>query len=75
MTMDRINFSKIAARYEDHSLVQRSAAELLLNLLEIEESDDALDMGCGTGNLTEKIREMTGGRVVGVDPSEGMIKE
>lgn len=75
MTMDRINFSKIAARYEDYSLVQRSAAELLLNLLEIEESDDVLDLGCGTGNLTEKIREMTGGRVVGVDPSEGMIKE
>ena len=75
MTMDRINFSKIAARYEDYSLVQRSAAELLLNLLEIKESDDVLDMGCGTGNLTGKIREMTGGRVVGIDPSEGMIKE
>ncbi|MEA1908886.1 MAG: methyltransferase domain-containing protein [Euryarchaeota archaeon] len=73
--MDRINFSKIAARYEDYSLVQRSAAELLLNLLEIEESDDVLDLGCGTGNLTGRIREMTGGRVVGIDPSEGMLRE
>lgn len=75
MTMGRIDFSKIAARYEDYSLVQRSAAYLLLDLLEIEESDDVLDLGCGTGNLTGRIREMTGGRVVGIDPSDGMIRE
>ncbi|HIE31701.1 MAG TPA: class I SAM-dependent methyltransferase [Methanosarcinales archaeon] len=70
-----MDFSRISTSYKDHSLVQRSAADLLLNLLEIGESDDVLDLGCGVGNLTEKIRKMTGGRVVGIDPSEGMIRE
>jgi trans-aconitate methyltransferase len=74
MTMGRIDFSKIAARYEDYSLVQRSAADMLLDLLEIGEDDDVLDLGCGVGNLTGKIRKMTRGRVVGIDPSEGMIR-
>lgn len=69
------DFSAIAARYEHDSLIQKSAAEKLFGLLEINGTEDVLDLGCGTGNLTRKIRGMTGGRVVGVDPSEGMIRE
>lgn len=69
------DFSAIAARYEHDSLIQKSAAEKLFGLLDIGGTDDVLDLGCGTGNLTRKIRGMTGGRVVGVDPSEGMILE
>lgn len=34
-----------------------------------------IDVGCGTGNLTEKVLERFGGaHVLGVDPSEGMRK-
>jgi trans-aconitate 2-methyltransferase len=73
--MSKIDFSKIATKYEDYSLVQKSAADTLFNLLEIGDSDDVLDVGCGVGNLTRKIREITKGRVVGIDPSEGMIRE
>ncbi|KAF0214704.1 MAG: type 11 [Geobacteraceae bacterium] len=69
------DFSVIAARYEHDSLIQKSAAEKLFGLLEISGTEDVLDLGCGTGNLTRKIRGMTGGRVIGVDPSEGMILE
>jgi ubiquinone/menaquinone biosynthesis C-methylase UbiE len=73
--MSGVDFSNIAARYEDHSLVQRSAADVLLKLLEIGENDDVLDIGCGVGNLTGKIRGLAGrGKVVGIDPSEGMIR-
>jgi len=70
MTTD---FSGIAARYERDSLIQKSAAEKLFSLLAIGENDNVLDLGCGTGNLTRKIRGMTAGRVAGIDPSEGMI--
>ena len=56
-------------------MVQKSAAEVLLKLLEIRDNDDVLDLGCGVGNLTRKIREITKGKVVGIDPSEGMIRE
>ncbi len=57
--MSRMDFSKIANRYEDYSLVQKSAGDILLNLLEIRDNDDILDLGCGVGNLTRKIREIT----------------
>src|SRR3989338_9831491 len=84
--ISKVDFSKIANRYEDYSLVQKSAGDILLNLLEIGDNDDVLDLGCGVGNLTRKIREMTTpfnppllsgnkGVVVGIDSSEGMIQE
>lgn len=69
------NFSDISARYENHSVVQKSASEQLFDLARIEESDDVLDIGCGTGNLTRRIVEKTTGRVAGIDASEGMIEE
>lgn len=73
--MNRIDFSKIAANYEEYSLVQKSAADTLLKLLEIGNGDDVLDLGCGAGNLTGKIRKITDGKVTGIDPSKGMIRE
>jgi ubiquinone/menaquinone biosynthesis C-methylase UbiE len=73
--MKRNDFSEIARRYERDSLVQRSAADLLVDLLEIRLDDDVLDLGCGTGHLTFRLAELTSGRVVGVDPSEGMIAQ
>ena len=67
-------FSQIATRYRETSLVQQSAAETLFRVLAISDSDDVLDVGCGTGNLTQKIRATTTGRVVGIDPAPGMIE-
>ncbi len=72
--MASINFSEIAPRYEKNSLIQKSASENLISLINIGKDDDVLDLGCGTGHLSERIREMTNGKVVGIDPSEGMIK-
>jgi len=69
------DFTKIAARYEHDSLIQKSAAEKLIGLLDIQRNDDVLDLGCGTGALTRKIRAKTAGFIVGVDSSEGMIRE
>ena len=73
--MKSTNFNEISARYERDSLVQRSASEKLLGLLAIQGDDDVLDVGCGPGNLTRKLRTLTNGRVVGIDPSAGMITE
>jgi ubiquinone/menaquinone biosynthesis C-methylase UbiE len=69
------DFSEIARRYERDSLVQRSAGDALIDLLAIRPGDDILDLGCGTGHLTCRLAEMTSGRVVGVDPSPGMIAQ
>ncbi len=73
--MGNTDFGNIASRYERDSLIQKSAAEKLLGLLAIRSDDDVLDLGCGTGSLARKIRPLTGGRVTGIDPSEGMISE
>ncbi len=67
-------FSEIARRYQETSVVQQSAAETLFRSLAIGSSEDVLDVGCATGNLTRKIRAATSGRVVGIDPAEGMIE-
>ena len=69
------DFTEIASRYERDSLVQKSAAEKLIGLLDIGQGDDILDLGCGAGNLTRKLRLLTDGTVLGLDPSEGMVRE
>jgi ubiquinone/menaquinone biosynthesis C-methylase UbiE len=73
--MNKIDFSKIATEYEEYATVQKSASDILLKLLKIRDNDDVLDLGCGTGRLTRKIRNLTNGKVVGIDPSEGMIRK
>ncbi len=72
---EKVDFSRIAGEYEECATAQKSASEILLKLLKIGDSEDVLDLGCGTGYLTRKIRELTEGKVVGVDPSEGMIRK
>ncbi|MBU0675752.1 MAG: methyltransferase domain-containing protein [Proteobacteria bacterium] len=73
--MSGTNFSEIASRYEQDSIIQRSAAEKLIALLDIGRYDRVLDLGCGTGNLTRRLRTLTNGMVCGVDPSASMIRE
>lgn len=73
--MSRIDFTEISHRYERDSTVQKAAAEVLLALLDLGQGEDVLDLGCGTGHLARRISELTSGRVLGVDPSPGMIAE
>jgi trans-aconitate methyltransferase len=68
-------FSKISQNYEQTAVVQRSASDILLDILDIKETDDVLDLGCGPGHLTKRIREISKRRVVGVDAAEGMISK
>jgi ubiquinone/menaquinone biosynthesis C-methylase UbiE len=70
-----MDFNEISSKYEKDSLVQRNAADMLIDLLHIGPRDDILDLGCGTGGITKKLAGMTGGKVLGIDPSEGMIRE
>jgi len=73
--MSGTSFSDIAAKYDRLSIVQTSASEVLIDILAVAEGEDVLDLGCGTGQLTRTLRDLTRGRVVGVDSSHGMIEE
>jgi len=67
-----MDFSKIASDYR--GTVQIPAGEKLLLLLDIKKHEDVLDLGCGNGKLTARIRCITKGRVVGIDASWKMIE-
>lgn len=72
--MKNIDFSGVASKYEKHSLAQSTAGQELLNILSIKQTDNVLDLGCGVGHITRRIKELTQGLVVGIDPSPGMIE-
>ncbi len=67
-------FDAVSSRYSNDSTVQRGASEILLALVPPGPEEDVLDVGCGTGSLLARARAMTRGRVVGADPSTGMIE-
>jgi ubiquinone/menaquinone biosynthesis C-methylase UbiE len=67
------DFASIARIYRQTATAQKSAAERLFWMLRIARTDDVLDLGCGTGHLALEIRQLTDGRVVGIDLSPEMI--
>lgn len=69
------NFTRISPHYRQTATLQKSASERLFDMLAIQDKDDVLDLGCGPGHLTYRIRGSTEGNVVGIDPSPGMIAE
>ena len=70
-----MSFEEVAPRYARDSRAQRSAAERLVALADLGPAEDVLDVGCGTGALVARLRAVTRGRVVGVDPSARMLEE
>ena len=69
------DYSRTSDKYEEIATIQKAASKTLLDLLNIQKEDDVLDLGCGPGHLTEQIRKITNGRVVGVDKYPGMISQ
>jgi len=68
-------FDKVSAEYKDTSLVQKSAAAKLIELLKIQNTESVIDIACGPGNIAAEIKKTTTGRVMCVDSSLGMISQ
>jgi trans-aconitate methyltransferase len=64
-----------AKDYEKHSRVQQQWARELIAKLNLEGTEDILDLGCGDGKVTAEMAKNTpSGYVVGVDNSSSMIE-
>jgi len=60
--------------YPHHSKHQTEWGRTLVNVLDPEAGEAVLDVGCGDGRITNMIAELCyPGKVVGIDPSKGMI--
>ncbi|CAI9085921.1 class I SAM-dependent methyltransferase [Candidatus Methylacidiphilum fumarolicum] len=66
---------ELAESYEKFSDSQFFHGKVLINMLKIKSSDFVLDIGCGTGRLTQYISELLrGGKIIGIDPLPYRIK-
>lgn len=73
----RDNFSRVAHTYEQYADIQGLLADELLKkvILEARVYDKILDIGCGTGKLTQELsQQFLHSKVMGLDISEGMSK-
>lgn len=72
----RLSFSNAANSYDDNAFLQREIADRLFERLEYIklQPGTALDIGCGTGYATAKLRERyAGANIIGLDIATNMI--
>ena len=63
-----------AERYHDLSSPQQAWGRRVLERLSLSGSEHVLDLGCGTGRVTQELhRRLPHGRLVGADRSEAML--
>ena len=68
--------ARVAASYAKRSQVQQSIGIKMIDKASINTGDNILDLGCGTGYLTNLLSERVGpkGKVVAVDPDRERLK-
>lgn len=66
---------ELASTYEQAGILQFHHGKFLIGPLALKAGDRVLDIGAGTGRLTEFVASLVGpnGRVVGIDPLENRI--
>ncbi len=70
------NFEFDGKKYKKSSIHQKEWGTKIIAELNLRGDERVLDLGCGDGALTKKIHDLLpAGNVVGIDASEGMIKE
>lgn len=73
MSVEGVSQEWKADRYAEHAPFVPVFGQSILELLNPRPGERILDLGCGDGALSEKIRE-TGATVVGIDGSQDMVE-
>jgi malonyl-CoA O-methyltransferase len=71
------SFSRAANSYDRVARLQRAVSERLLDMVEepAREASQILDLGCGTGYITERLsQDRPHAQVLGLDLAEGMLQ-
>ena len=68
-----MDFNQKAHIWESISLSQKQAADDLIKLLNVQSKDKILDIGCGTGYLTDKLYQLSN-YTSGMDNADNMIE-
>lgn len=71
------SFSKSSQKYDEHSQLHRSIADELVSNFSLETLPRTiLDVGCGTGYVTARLKEQwPQAKVIGVDFAQGMLEK
>ena len=73
MTIQPIDYDKIAAEYAQHRQVHPKVLQSLLEISGVASASRVLEVGCGTGNYIFAVESLTGCVCWGIDPSEQML--
>jgi malonyl-CoA O-methyltransferase len=69
------HFSRKAGTYDEYASVQKNMAEELIEMVKNQNPSEILDIGCGTGLLTQMLCEaFPKARITAVDIAPGMIE-
>ncbi|MGF7059157.1 class I SAM-dependent methyltransferase [Brassicibacter mesophilus] len=71
----KVDYNEISKKYDDVRTADLKLINLFLDEVKISDGTRILDFGCGTGNYTDKLRRVTGAKIFGVEPSDGMRKK
>lgn len=69
------DYNKISQKYDDVRSADLEFIRILIEEQEINENTKILDFGGGTGNYADKLQKLTGAKVFGVEPAEGMLEK
>lgn len=69
----KIDYDTISQSYDDVRFGEYQLIQRMIDYAGLDETSHILDVGCGTGNFTVIMKELSGGFVTGVDASDGMI--
>ncbi|TFF83795.1 class I SAM-dependent methyltransferase [Candidatus Thorarchaeota archaeon] len=70
-----IDYDQVAQAYDEVRSGDKEMIEQILSEVVLDSNSTVLDVGCGTGNNTILLEDLTGARLVGLDLFLGMLRE